>query len=202
MKYLIVIAILFFSASVEAAGIKKIDGVTFAYTASIDGVALENIASVDGQAPVKVAMCGLELVHTNSIQPNRHYLFRCQASLTGTVLNFKLYSTDTGNAKITVYAGDVAAASNLLSQNIIGQGCTAGWNTLDIDRFTITSGVYYWIGGVSDVANVFKYGGNAGYLLTRKNDVLYSTFSPASPYVTDGDVADASMAFVLYGYAE
>jgi hypothetical protein len=105
---------------------------------------------------------------------NYFVLSRFTATASGTISEFKIRCTASGNVKVAIYADNNGEPGDIKPGASATKSVNAGWNTIAFPSTTIDSGTSYWLASCSD-GNIVGAKAGAGY--RRYKPVTFSTFT-------------------------
>jgi hypothetical protein len=82
---------------------------------------------------------------------------RFLATATGSITEFKVKASASGNVKVAIYS-DSSGQPNSRLAAVSSTPVTTGWNTIPVtSSIDVTSGAYYWLAVVSDSCNIYYH---------------------------------------------
>ena len=109
------------------------------------------------------------------------HLERFQANATGSITEFKVKTSASGNVKVAIYSDSSGQPNSRLAAVDTSTPVTSGWNTIPINpSVAVTSGNYYWLAVVSDSCNIYYHSNDPSANTIWKPSTYSSWYWPGS----------------------
>jgi hypothetical protein len=130
---------------------------------------------------VAIKLLGADDAADSSVSgANYFYLTKFTAEASGSMTEFRVKSSASGNAKVAIYADNAGEPGALITAMNTGQAVSGGgWETLSFTSTPITSGTVYWLAFCMDTN--YAIGMNSAGGTLRYKAGTYSTFTFPNP---------------------